>query len=502
MRLEADMLKFFTQNDKDTFISITNKLKAECKEAGDERLFYKAWSNQAIYEATHQDYPRALSVTQDIADYAQANNSFIGEYSALHTKACVLLQKQDYGEAEKAFLAAVEFLHKHFPNESAGDDLQELMKIANHRKDGKAGVKYARMILEEPNVAPIHKGRALFRLSQMAFNQNDSAEFNRIYEEMMKLKQTDGIATLKPIIEVNHLIINGKFEEALQLADELDEEARAERKAVICHRMGDDANAFKYMQQYKKISDSITLVSHGNVVNSFYVQMNNDRLLLEQHLLEEQNNRLRNRLYFSFGITCILILLFVLFKRHKTIKLLKKANKVLMNKQEDTARTLDNIAELSKYERQTALPLTSTVQPNVLCNTLTDNLQHHCRRGVSVLFMTHVPDDFSFITNRDALDKLLKHLLDNALRYTYKGNITLQCSDADNYIRFSVTDGSSSLGILSKLSDSDDKAQAISMTYNICHSITRLLRGRIWIDKEYTKGTRFFVELPKEPYRI
>lgn len=45
------------------------------------------------------------------------------------------------------------------------------------------------------------------------------------------------------------------------------------------------------------------------------------------------------------------------------------------------------------------------------------------------------------------------------------------------------------------------KAQAINMTYNICPSITRLLSGRIWIDKAYTKGTRFFVALPKEPYR-
>ena len=326
-RLEADMLKFFTANDKDTFISITDKLKDECKEAGNERLFYKAWSNQAIYEATHQDYPRALAIAHDIAAYAQANNSFAGEYAALHAKANVLLQKQDYDEAEKAFQAAVEFLHKHFPNESAGDDLQELMKIANHRKDGKAGVKYARQILEEPNVAPIHKGRALYRLSQMAFNQNDTAEFNRIYTEMMKLKQSDGIATLKPIVEVNYHIINGQYEEALRLADQLDVETCAERKATIYHRMGDDANAYKYMQQYKKISDSIVLVSHGNVVNSCYVQMNNDRLLLEQHLLKEQNDRLRNRLYIFIGITCIVILLFILFRHHKNVKLLEKANR-------------------------------------------------------------------------------------------------------------------------------------------------------------------------------
>ena len=104
----------------------------------------------------------------------------------MHTKANISLQRQDYQAAEDGFQKAVAFFHKYFPNESAGDDLQELMKIANHRKDQKAGLKYARQILAEPNVAPIHKGRALFRISQFAFNKNnkelyDSRRFSLPY---------------------------------------------------------------------------------------------------------------------------------------------------------------------------------------------------------------------------------------------------------------------------------------------------------------------------------
>jgi light-regulated signal transduction histidine kinase (bacteriophytochrome) len=39
----------------------------------------------------------------------------------------------------------------------------------------------------------------------------------------------------------------------------------------------------------------------------------------------------------------------------------------------------------------------------------------------------------------------------------------------------------------------------VGMNFNICQSITRLLHGRIWHDKEYTEGTRFCFEIPKEP---
>ena len=122
-------------------------------------------------EATHQNYLAATEIANQIAEYAEQQNSFWGHYVAMHVKAMNALQKQDYQEAEERFLKAVEFRHRYFPKESAGDDLQELMKIANHRKDQKAGLKYAKQILAEPNVAPIHKGRALFRLSQFAFNK-------------------------------------------------------------------------------------------------------------------------------------------------------------------------------------------------------------------------------------------------------------------------------------------------------------------------------------------
>ena len=505
MRLEADMLKYFSTSERDTFNRIADRLKAVSKEAGQDRLYYKAWANQALYEATLQNYPKAFDMAQDIMDEAQKSGSLIGEYYALHAKATILLQKQSYDAAEKAFQRAVEFRHEHFPNESAGDDLQELMKIANHRKDGPTGVKYARQILAEPNVAPIHKGRALYRLSQMAFNKNDTTEFNRIYSKMMELKKTDGIGTLQPVVEVNHHILNGEYEQALKLADKLDAENSAERKAVIYHRMGDDENAFKYMQQYKKISDSVTLVSHGNVVASCFVQMNNERLLLEQTLLEQQNNRLRNRLYSSLAVILIVALLFIIYKRHRIIKLLQQDNKLLKHEKKDTERALEDLTELSFYESKAELPLNTPLKPNELCNRLTQTTQAHCHKKVTAVFLTKVPDDFEFRTNPDALKQLLTHLLDNAARFTTKGNIKLGCSLVGDNVRFTVTDTGEGIGnapkhrFIDMLTEDGSRVRYIGMNFNICQSITRLLHGRIWFDKDYEKGTRFCVEIPREP---
>ena len=177
---------------------------------------------------------------------------------------------------------------------------------------------------------------------------------------------------------------------------------------------------------------------------------------------------------------------------------------LLRYKHMDAERDLENIVELSHFESQTSLPLTTPVQPNVLCNRLATAAQASSRKGVSVVFMSHLPDDFILKTNRDALEKLLKHLLDNATHFTRKGTITLSCNESGENIRFTVTDTSSGLGdthtvnVFGRLIDPTFKTQTVCMNFNICHSIARLLHGRVWIDKDYTDGIRFCFEVPKD----
>ena len=473
MRLQSRVLQLISTNERESFAEVSELLKEESLKIGDERAFYKAWNDQAVYEATHQDYRRAEEIADVIGEYAEDQNSYWGHYTALHTKAVISLQRQDYQLAEERFLAAVAFRHKYFPGESAGDDLQELMKIANHRKDQKAGLGYARQILAEPNVAPIHKGRALYRLSQFAFNKNNKDLFDSIYNEMMALKVSDGIGTIEPVVEVNHLIINGKYEEALQLANKLSPEMRAERKALIYHRMGKDSQAYEEMAKFKKINDSIVLVSHGNVVASCYVQMNNERMKLEQRLLEEENASLKRLIVFLSVGAIILFLIIVVWQHHVRIKRLEKENARLDKERKqaekafdmknefianitnelraplnpiegfsdilgtkeydlqpeereqlsvlikDSSKTItkliDEMAELSLYESKKSLPLNYTMSPNHLCRLMVDSYRASCKPGVRIFFETELSDDYQVKTNEEGVRALLKHLIENAV---------------------------------------------------------------------------------------
>lgn len=489
LSLEAEMLKYMETSDRDAFARAVDKLKEASKEEGDDRLFYKAWGSQAIYDATHQFDANALDVVKDMMDYARQDGSIFGEYAAMHTKAMILRQTQDNDAAEKAFLEALEFRHRHFPNESAAEDLRELMRIAYYRGNIKMAKNYGNQLLAEPNVTPHHKGRALSRLCILAFDEDNVEEFNHIYDEMIKLEQTDGIKTVNLYTEINRYIINGDYKQALMQVDLLAADTCAERKALIYHRLGDNAKAYEYMVQYKQISDSIERASYNREVGNLYLRMNNDRLRLEEELLTHQNRQLQYRFYLAVGLILILILVFFVYRRHKSIRMLELNNSMLSYDKIGAERALKDINELSFYENKTALPLTTQVKVNKLCDHLANQTQRHCNKAVTTIFQTEFADDFEIITNSDALEKLLTHLLNNSSRFTPKGLIILKCTDSGKYVRFSISD-----------SCLDATDRHVSMNINICQSICRLLRGRLWHDVEYTDGTRFCFEIPKEPY--
>ena len=560
-KLKAEMLRLISTPDREQFMEVTEVLKEESQKEGVERVYYEAWGNQATYEATHQNYTKAEEIANEIEEYAVDQNSFWGRYIALHTQANIYLQKQDYQQAEEGFLKAVEFRHKYFPKESAGDDLQELMKIANRRKDQKAGLKYARQILAEPNVAPIHKGRALFRLSQFAFNKNNVALYDSIYQVLMELKKTDGIAAIEPVVEVNYNILNGNYDEALRLCKDLSPDKQAERMAVIYHRMGKDKEAYEQMAKYKKINDSIVLVSHGNVVASCYVQMNNERMKLEQKMLEDDNRKLTNWLILTVIGAIVVILAIIIWERQKRVKLLEKklvesdearqqAEKAFDMKNEfitniindlrqplnpiegfsdilstqdydispeereqfcsmikDNSRTItrliDEMGELAYYESKKSLPMNYVWTPNHLCRYMVDSLRPLCKKGVRMYFETDLSDEFEINTNEEAIKTLLNHLIHNAVHFTEKGVITVACTEYGDNVRISVTDTGKGIPpehrahVFDTFREMGDNQKLQGLGLSICRAVVKLLGGKIWLDESHTEGTRFIFEIPR-----
>ena len=105
----------------------------------------------------------------------------------------------------------------------------------------------------------------------------------------------------------------------------------------------------------------------------------------------------------------------------------------------------------------------------------------------------------------EALKKLLTHLLNNTVRFCPGGAIKLSCSEKEGNVKFSISDTTPDeehklqQRFTGMFNSQDNKLHYVGMTYKICQSIVSLLKGRIWFDKEYTKGTCLCIEIPQNP---
>ena len=97
-QLQKEMYQLYNKNDETAFVDITNKLKEAAQKANDERTFYKAWSNQALYFANHQQRNKGQLIAKDMQQYALNHDHKYGIYTGTHVMGTVdrIGQNQPY----------------------------------------------------------------------------------------------------------------------------------------------------------------------------------------------------------------------------------------------------------------------------------------------------------------------------------------------------------------------------------------------------------------------
>ena len=129
-QLQKQMYQLYNKSDESAFIDVTNRLKEAAQKAGDERTFYKAWANQALYFANHQQRNRGQLAAKDMQQYALNHDHKYGIYTGTHVMGTIQSMMGDYQEGIQNFKKAISYLHENFPNESAAASWIELARIS------------------------------------------------------------------------------------------------------------------------------------------------------------------------------------------------------------------------------------------------------------------------------------------------------------------------------------------------------------------------------------
>lgn len=109
--------------------------------------------------------------------------------------------------------------------------------------------------------------------------------------------------------------------------------------------------------------------------------------------------------------------------------------------------------------------------------------------------------------DKDHLREVISNLIENAIKYTLEGDIELDVTATDTYVRFSVKD--SGVGIPAedmshlfqkfyRVDNSDTREiGGTGLGLYLCRKLVESMNGRIWAESEYRKGSAFYVELPR-----
>ena len=419
-QLQTEMYKYFSTPEQEKFMEVTNQLKNKCLEIQDEQLFYKAWGNQAIYLAIHEQRTKALNVAKKMREYANEHESYFGQYTAMHVQGTIYLRMQNYSSAENSFKDAIDMLHEHFPGESAAADYLELAMIANRRSDKKLGILYGEKVLKEPNLQPQHEIRAYSQLCQYAYVDNDRDRFNELYEAWKKLLIETSGGSLESTVEAQHLVINGRYEEALAYCEQVPLKNRGNIEAKIYHLMGDDTKAYKCLRQYINVKDSINKEDQARLFSDYIVQSRNEQLENERLRLEAENKTLRLRIYIILVIAVVGVSAVLLYKRQRTVKKLREDNQTLDDARQKAEKAHDEVQKALDLKREFLYNISQELRAPLnpitgMTDILTDD-EYQLQTDERVAMSQHIKDN----------SKLLTKMVDNMIELSfYESKVSL-----------------------------------------------------------------------------
>lgn len=112
-------------------------------------------------------------------------------------------------------------------------------------------------------------------------------------------------------------------------------------------------------------------------------------------------------------------------------------------------------------------------------------------------------------SDKTKLTQLLTNLISNSVKYSNKGKITVGCQTKKKSVVFSVKDEGIGIAqemlevIFERFRQVDDSStrryEGVGLGLSICKEIAELLQGKIWVESEPSKGSKFYFELPLTP---
>ena len=555
----------FNQNNEQEFYNAINDYRNYLLKQDDISGFYLSWKNEVLYDVNHNHFYRALRKTMAMQRDMEERDAKREFYHVTHLRGIIYSLRGNIPLAHQYFEKALEQVDHAQPAYLVG----LYMDLSNIEMDTQPvdAMKHLNCAIEiiKANGASFEYSDAIGFKVIVAFAMRDWQQVNETFAEYMDLKDRlgdDFSTTYYNYAVICKSVADKRYDDAIRQTLELTNTTDIYKfQTEIYELAGDTARAFEAQKHYLNIKDSVNNV----IMSEEMVGSAND--LQDAEMRSEavaKRNQLLQWALPSVIIAGLLIGFFIYrMNRLRYLRKLQKQNHELLiarDKAQESERMKINFLQNMSHEIRTPLNVISgyaqiisnpharlsdteradmalriTHSTSIIVHIVDEILDISGQESIHYLDKTdlincnemarqmaapymndlgdievklelQLKDSFCILVNRHEVEKILHHLLDNAVKFTQKGTITLSTylDKASNKVCFSITDTGCGIKegdeerIFEHFYKSDVYKEGVGLGLSLARKIARKLGGDVILDKHYKEGCRFILKLPKE----
>ena len=544
------MHRAFNDGDSTKFFPAIQALQKYLYDKDDLHGYYTQRCNEIVFQMNQQRIYEAYKLARELSKELREKKIDKEMYMAMNMLGHINRYCGNKEEAKENWHEVLRLMEEHGYYSSMPSIYMNIVNVAldDSPEEADSLLEVARQISLKhcpERVFDIDTRRTL-----SYYYRGDYDKFMEGYEEYKKGVAEGKSSVHGRSIEVYHESLLGHTDQAVEMArKELGNEG-LDAITLIYEKAGRWEDAFRALKKQHLASDSI-----DNVVLTNSMMGIRDEMMI----YEAERDVVRTRFYLMSAVIILLALLtialfYITQTRRRHLKELRKAyDQVLESDKMKTAfiqnishevRTPLNIIggfsqvianpdldpnieerrEIARMTQKNARLITMLIDEMLLVS-LNENSEeakkenqveiNNLMRGVmkeaeddlsdktTIQYDTTLADDFTILTNEYMLKIVISAIVDNAVKYTPEGTITLKAAKpSDTELALTVEDtgcgvpAAEAEHIFERFVKLDTFKEGIGLGLPLCRMLIEKLGGTVRLDTTYTQGACFVVTLP------
>ena len=527
----------------------------------DHHLYYSTLIDVISFDMNKGHYYRAMQKARKLVLEMKEKQHTEDYYNASYLMAIIYWYRNNIPIASKYFEQAI----KEVPKENTIDlssiytDYANMMTDENPQK----AMELVNKALEMSGSNSYRLTYALTMKGVIAFAQRDGATVLECYRQYLDLKgqnKPDQICDMyEKHLALAVLTVNGHAQEAMEESnEELDNTDRYAIQLSICDYIGDKARAYDILKKLTKEEEMLNNLIMEDDIN----EMNSDLQVVEAKREMTRNWFIFLVVLFILSVIIIGCLLVIVINRRRSLRRMHQHN-IELTKAKNRAQESDRMKSFFirhvSHEIRTPLNIITgftqvlntpdyvpsendrkdmmlrisenTEQITQIVNELLDmadmesmtdieksdetTASNLCQQAIAesniaptaqvdFKLQNEVPDDRLLKTNTHSVVKILRNLLQNAVKFTNEGHITLKATlDEENgQINFAVIDTGIGVPeearerIFERFEKVNSFKEGIGLGLSVSRSLARRMGGDVTLASTGSHGSTFLLTMP------